>query len=264
MKLAGLDLHRIFEEGFKDRVTAADQWHIEDPDDYFYHASGLSSCDRQQVLKRMGKATDGLTLETIMTFEVGHHYHGLLEEFARKYEAVEPRFKVLALEAGGAHPSLPLKARCDLLFSWKGKPVLCDLKTESPFSKDYREADQKKYGYPFPYKPEHLLQVTAQAMVIEALMRLRKPISEGRILYLNKSTMAVDQVPLDLGPDPRATVLRRLALMDRQWGGWTEFRELPPRLKARTDLWRCRPREVDDERGLYCAARSACMKMPER
>lgn len=263
MKLTGLDLGRIFAEGFKDRVTAADSWHIEDPENWFYHASGLVDCDRKQVLKRMGKATDGLTLEAIMTFEVGHHYHRLLEEFSIKYEVVEPRFRLLAVEAGGAHPSLPLKARCDLLFSWKGEPVLCDLKTESPFAKAHREEDQQKYGYPFAYRFEHLVQIQAQAMVIEALMELHTPIAEGRVLYLNKSTLAVDQVPVALNKGTRALVLSRLNLMDHYWADWVGQRQLPPRLSAKSDLWRCKPRSVQDDRGLYCAARSNCMKMPD-
>jgi hypothetical protein len=256
--LPGLDLRAIFSEGFRGREDANDKWHVEDPENWSYHASSLVGCPRAAVLSRAGMATDGITLEAALTFEVGHCYHRLLENFCYAYEKVEPRFKVLAVEAGGKHPFLPLKARCDLLFSWEDEPILCDLKTEAPLSRGRRVDDQSKYGYPFPYRFEHQIQVAAQALVIEQLMRMPRTITQGRILYINKVTMACDQVPVAIDEAARLTVARALEKNFDNWEAYKATGALPPQLGAADEVWRCKARTPVDPMGLYCQARSSC------
>lgn len=263
MGLPGLDLGRIFEEGFRTRTDPDDDWHRELPTAWHYHASGLSGCPRQQVLRRLSHDTDGITLSAALTFEVGHAYHRLLERFCGAYEAAEPRFRVLATEAGGTHPYLPLRARCDLLFSWELELILADLKTEAPQAGARRRAEQEVYGYPYPYRYEHLLQVTAQAMVIEELMGLNEPIRQGRILYLNKVNFAVDQVPVELSGHARGQVLRMVKAHEQRFAYYERTGELPPRLAAADEVWRCQPRSETDERGKWCSCRSYCMSLPE-
>lgn len=264
MGLPGLDLGRIFEEGFRTRTDPDDDWHREKPETWHYHASGLSGCPRQQVLRRLGHDTDGVTLSSALTFEVGHAYHRLLERFCGAYEAVEPRFKVLATEAGGTHRVLPLRARCDLLFSWEGELVLADLKTEAPQAASRRRAEMALYGYPAPYRHEHRIQLAAQAMVIESLMMLPEPINQGRALYLNKVNYQVDQVPVAIDQGARELVYLLVQgnevdfARHEQDGKW-----LPPRLAAPDEVWRCQPRSETDDRGKWCPCRSYCMSVKD-
>lgn len=255
--LHGLDLSKIFEFGFKHRVDGNDEWHKEPDHDYAQHASSLASCPRQAVLRRAHEDTDGLTLTSALTFEVGHAYHRLLEDFCLAYEREEPRFKVLAMEAGGRHPELPLKARCDLLFSWEGKPILCDLKTEAPAAAARRRSEQEKYGEQFPVRAEHRIQVAAQAIVIEALMGIPK-IKEARVLYVNKVSFDCDQVPVFITEKERTAVLNLVFKHEHNWGVFKETAILPPRLEAADEVWRCRPRTEADPKGIYCSCREAC------
>jgi hypothetical protein len=260
--MSDLDLARIFELGFKEKATDAEEsWHREDPEHWNYHASGLVGCPRQMVLRRQGHDTDGLTLSAQLTFEVGHAYHRLLERFCGAYEAAEPRFRVLATEAGGTHRVLPLRARCDLLFSWEGEPILCDLKTEAPSADYRRRMEAEKYGYAAPYRHEHLIQITAQAMVIESILMLPKPIERGVVLYINKVNYNVDQVPVLLDENARKYVYEAVARHEVWWVA--QPHRLPPKLAAPDEVWRCQPRSESDARGKWCVCRSYCQSLEE-
>lgn len=141
--------------------------------------------------------------------------------------------------------------------------ILADLKTEAPQAAARRRAEQTLYGYPHPYRYEHLLQVTAQAMVIEELMGIPL-IHQGRILYMNKVNFQVDQVPVELSGHARGQVLRMVKAHEQRFAHFQRTGELPPRLAAADEVWRCQPRSETDERGKWCSCRSYCMSLPEK
>lgn len=258
MSLSGLDLWKIIETGVQQRLAMVDPWH----DDDLWHASGLSDCTRAQILKKSGLGTDGITTESALNFELGHYWHKQFEQDARAYEAVEPRFKVIAAEVGGEHPELRLKARCDLLFSWEGMEVICDYKTEHPFARDHRVKDAQKLGQSSAYKWEHRVQVAATALVLEHL-GVAKHVEHARLVYLNKANLSVDQVPVPITEGDRQFVIRRIKELEDWKHAFATTQALPMMVTAPDD-WRCKPRAKNDERGLYCTARSACMEAMRR
>ena len=261
----GLDLGQIFEAGFRTReASEADSWHNEhaNPLGWHWHASAVAGCPREQVLKRAGLAKDGITLDSALTFELGHYWHSLMEKFAPAYAAEEDRFKVVLLEQGGYHKDIPLAARCDLLFSWQDELILADLKTEKPFAKARRQQEADLKGYPYPYKWEHMIQLHATAMVLESL-NPEMEILEGRLLYLDKSSFQVDQVPCPITPAGRSSVAALVAGLEQAWARYELDGTLPEKLSASGDVWKCAARSDTNPKGKWCAARSYC-QAPER
>lgn len=270
--LPGFDLSRILELSLAGQVPreAADAavrssdstWHDESKNPtgiYHWHASSLSGCPRAAVLKRAAKATDGHTLEGALTFAVGHLYHALMERGAPLYAAEEPRFAVLALEEGGYHPDIPLAARCDALLAWNGLPVLVDYKTEKPQAAQRRRAEQEQFGQAHPVRGEHRIQLTATAMVMEACKQTPEPISEARILYINKINGMPDQQPVVIAQADRDLVMFLVERLEKHWSRYAKTGELPPRLTGNDETWRCRARSEKDAKGIWCEARSWCM-----
>ena len=151
---AALDVRAIFEaahdaidkhehmERWAEIVNAAfvpDDWHEQpkEGEPWFWHASSLCQCPREAILKRAKLATDGIRVESKNTFAIGHTYHALAQfgmELLGQYEGI-------ATETGGQHPTLPLAARADLIYTHEGENYIVDWKTESSFAGKHRREE---------------------------------------------------------------------------------------------------------------------------
>lgn len=265
MKLEGLDVRRFLDVYFEDRKPReGDEWHIEHPDNWHWHASSLMSCPRQQILKRAGMANDGFTQASLLTFELGHIWHNMYEHACRLYAKRDDRLEILATEIGGYHPDMPLAARMDLAFKWSGTPVLLDYKTEHPFRAEKRRKEAAAYGYETPYDFKHVVQLTATAMVAENLPELKGiTFDEGRLLYINKASFETEQVAVPITDHMRRLVEIRVRELEDAWEEFRSESTLPDVLVNKDDLWNCKPRGSENTeegaKGLWCQARTSCM-----
>ena len=281
-----IDWRAVFERGFAERnEREASQWHVEPSTDeyhgdeliYHWHASALGGCVRAAILKRAGLAPDPNTVDSEMNFEFGHSIHAAAEEFLKSDTNIlsgvtEGEWSVYSVEAGGAHPTLPLKAKPDAVL-WNGMAlVVHDHKTEGGTSLRIRKANTKASGASDGVSLGHKIQVTAGAMCTEARDGLAQ-IKKGMVLYMSKregiNKWDFFTETFTITSALREAVLAKLTELEVAWNAYELSGILPPRLPAEEQFyggvgpnWRCRARSADDPRGVYCASRSICMALP--
>lgn len=282
------DFHKLFERGYE--LAEADdngEWHSEPSVDEYssgeprwhWHASSIGGCVRAQILKRAGMAPDAATVDSEMAFAFGHTIHSAMEGFLLHSDKIleeitEGEWRVHSVETGGAHPTLPLKAKPDaVLVHRHGALAVMDTKTEGGSAlrirKEKLKTDDGKDG---GVSLAHKLQVTAGAMCTEARGRLPE-IKTGIMCYVSrkegKNSWDFYREQFAITPALRKDVLARLDDLDTAWFNYESFGALPPRLEAEKQFyggvgpnWRCRARSNDDPRGKFCASRSVCMALP--
>lgn len=270
MRPPALDVHSVLEAAFAARDTDPElfglwlmdtyatrsTWH-DDPTDnttWNHHASTLSECLRRHILIRSGVIKEPLTVESRTTFEIGHHIH-LLMQFGL---AVHPDYTLLGHEVGGiaTRNGLSVAALADAVYRDYSRTVaILEVKSEKEYAAKYRTEEAQAAGRPSNAKPEHVLQVRAQAAVLESETDLRP--THADICYWSKDSGSIEvcRVELDTAPVREAIQTREDAWTDYQWSGI-----LPPRLDAFPNKALCQPRSAKDPRGKYCPVREACAR----
>lgn len=280
-----LDMRRVITAAHEGRVThpqvwarllteafTEDGWHTSPGPGgrWSWHASALGNCLRQQVLARAGRATDGVRLESQLTFDVGHLYHALVGFGVTMCDDME----VLGIELGGHHSKLPLAGRCDVVYRQDDGPVtVIDVKSESTWSGQHRRAEAKQPRITTA-RPEHQLQVNATALILADQHGIRP--TQGWAVYVDKGSGQWDLQWVPIGRPEQNDVLARLAALEAAWARHVKTTRLPARLpmvplkvKGRVVPGKmvpsglCKPRSTEDARGLYCAARWACYSEAE-
>lgn len=251
-------------------------WHEKpaDGEPWRWHAHSLAACPRQQVLKRAGHDTDGTRLESRFTFDLGHFYEALI---AFGIQLVDG-YTFLGWQKGGHHDSLPLSALADILYRWdeSGETMILECKTESSFAAKHRREEMWELpsGGSSSARAEHVLQMTAQSMVLEANGWPR--INYGWAAYVEKEKGDVDEQPVEITDALRERVAQNVGLLEAAWANYAvidgrlpsrlpneiklDKRSKPPREYV-TGAWQCRPRSDSDNRGLYCPCRSHCFSL---
>lgn len=259
------------------------EWHRNPGPDgvWRWHASSLSACPRQQILKRAAAERDEFVVETDplesrLVFELGHQAHTLLQDGIK----LSPQYRLIGVEMGGHHPDMPLAALADIVYQHEDEVLICEVKTESHFAATHRREEvwlAEDMETMTAARPEHCLQMAAQALVLEATdLLLDEPpleIERGWVVYQDKETGEHDQQPVVIGDELRRHVIDRVELLEEFWrryvaDGWlpallpdelkVDKRHKPPREYFAT-AWQCRPRSDTDPRGLYCRVREECM-----
>ena len=247
-------------DGWHDQPEPSEQW--------WWHASSLCQCPREAILKRARLANDGQRVESKNTFAIGHTYHAL----ARFGMHMLGQYVDVRTEIGGRHTTLPLAARADLIYRHGRETYIVDWKTESEFAGKHRREEARNGS---SARPEHQIQVTAGAMVLESLDLVggEDTIEQGWVVYIGKESGEIDQQPVAITEPLRAEVVDRIGRLDAAWQDFTLFEELPPLLPDEEKVdkrsgrhftkpaWQCRARSDTDPRGLYCQARSTCFQL---
>lgn len=275
-----LNMDALFEQGFALKRAEDAAQHVEPSMDddgvvrFHWYASNLCGCVRAAVLKRAGWGSDPTTLNSSITFEFGHTMHRLCEAFLQSEAAVTlgPNVEVIAVEQGGAHPTLPLKARPDAIFKVNGQYAVFDLKTESSFSNRMRKGEAKSLNQSHAVRPEHQIQITAGAMVAEARGIVPERVTVGIATYVAKAEGRNEWIWntewFNIDSGHRASVLRAIESLDEAWAVYERDGLLPGRLPVETKgsnyvlPWRCKPVDGTSPMGKYCEARSTCFSLP--
>jgi len=235
-----------------------DPWHERDPDHWLWHASELSSCPRQLIYRRASKANDPRPLAGSLTMLMGTVFHREVEKWLQTLCIVNPKIKIVVQEKGMIHGDLPLAAKPDGLLEVEGVGlVLMELKTEHENAAKRREQDARDAGRNSHIRPEHAMQIAAQAMCLES--NGYTPIVQGFALYVSKNSFWLGepaQNSVDLSDDKlRNQVTERVNYLEWAWEQYVKDQELPGRYE--NDHWNCRP-EKKTGYGLYCEAWRAC------
>jgi hypothetical protein len=113
------DYEKLFEDGFRARESAQDEWHkepSEGPDGvirWYWHASQLTKCPRALILQRAGLAKDPIPLDGYMAMEVGNAMHRVGEDFlGANPDAMGNGIEVISVETSCCHSSLSLITFC--------------------------------------------------------------------------------------------------------------------------------------------------------
>lgn len=255
----------------------ASDWHSPICSDgkFRWHASALSACPRQQILKRAGLATDKSPLEGELTMQLGSFFHEKAEQWVKDWCQVNgKKATILSQEKGYWHHSLPLAAKEDLLLELTvgSEPYLIDFKTEHELGSKRRSEEAKEFGRATNAKMDHQIQLMATAMCLEKTFG---PIRAGAIWYISKNNFWIESSPVDL-EDPllRQDVEHRIDVLEKAWKACetTNVLEgllLPDRMPE--NYWGCRPIKPLPKGvkcfdvpgpGRYCRARTACMERP--
>ncbi len=182
---AALDLRSVLAAAFTARDEAPDLfalwladaycnddggWHapaaVDEP--FRHHASSLAGCGRRAVLERSGAEVEPISVDSLITFEVGRHIHVLIQ-FGL---AMHPDYQLLGHEVGGSY-QLPdgavLSAHADAVYVHDEVRNLVEIKTEATYSARMRRIEAARAGRTSSARPEHIEQVGAQALVLAAL-----------------------------------------------------------------------------------------------
>lgn len=225
---------------------------------WWWHASELSKCPRELILTRAGLATDPPALESELTMLVGLCVHRAAESaWETLAELLPGSIEPVAIEQRFRSTSLPLTATPDaVLRSADGKVLLVDLKTEHERAAQRRSHDALASGARTKARPEHQVQVAAQAL---CLKENGIQVDRAAIIYLSRNNLWCSEpweteVPLDrwLMTD----VIRRVERLEELWARWEANGELPPPLPEGS--WQCQA-QAGSEKGRWCRARSICM-----
>ena len=233
-------------------------------DKWYWSASALSGCIRQQIYSRAGLAGDGFTIDAQNTMAIGNLYHAYIQFGVQ----ILPQYCVLGVEIGGYHPTLPLGARADIIHQLatarEGSGYLepwfiDDIKSEHSYKGNRRRAHQKATGASHAGDPGHVIQLAATAMVVEETRDI-EPFELGWLIYIDKSHGKPDQQLVPIEASARQAVKDRIEQLEEAWEVFEKSGFLPARLDQNNPdvAWACRVRDKDDQRGLYCPARSTC------
>jgi len=251
----GISLSDVLDAGLK--VTAYSEWHDESKNERFcWHASQLSGCPRQAILKRAGYPMDTEERDQAMLLQQAQMIHRWMEACITAYcDDPANQAELVVAEVGFRHPTLNLAAKPDAVLRARDRLVIFDWKTEKEGGVARRRQDAEQNGSTTHARPEHQIQLTATAMVLE--QNGVAPIVEGRIGYISRQEWWVEECPVDV-QDPllRAEVERKLVNLDALWADYERAHLLPHRYPE--DHWNCRPRKDSPPKGKYCVARSTC------
>ena len=262
------------------------QWHVNPGPDgvYRWHASALGSCTRQQILKRAAAERGEFVIETDplesrLVFDLGHHYHALMEDGIK----ASPQYDLIGVEMGGHHPTLPLAALADIVYRHEGEVLIAEVKTESLYAGKHRREESwlaEDMETMTSARREHCLQMAAQAIVLEATDGPHEieTIERGWVVYISKESGEHDQQPAIIGPELRDQVYSRIEVLEACWRRYLADGTLPDLLADELKVdkrskppreyfapnWLCRPRADDDPRGLYCRVRDEGMRRAGR
>jgi len=257
IKPIGFSAKDLMEAGLKSQPV--DPWHERDPDRWLWHASELSSCPRQLIYKRANRANDPRPLSGALTMLLGTVFHREVEKWVETLCILKPNMELVLKETGFVHPDIPLAAKPDAVFDIEGVGyVVMDFKTEHEDAAKRRATDARDAGRASHIRPEHALQIAAQAVCLEG--NGIGPIAQGFALYVSKNSFWLGepaQNSVDLGSDSdyRQEVIRRVNDLEESWDRYVRDLELPDRYDNKH--WNCRP-QTDSKFGLYCPARLAC------
>lgn len=254
---AGLAAQKANEDPYYRNPDANGKW--------WWHASSLGRCPRRLILERAGLASDGSMLESLMTMQVGTWMHSKFEEWIQAYVGTRRDIEIAAQERPFWHPNYPLCAKPDVLLQIPQGFFLVDFKTEHENASRRRGEEAREYGRYTAAKPDHMLQLAATAMCIEANLGIA--VASGAIWYVSKNNGWIESAPVDISEAIlREDVLFRVNSLERYWELWSQGRMLPHRLdpKNKSVSWECAPRK-DSDLGRWCPARSTCFMsgMPE-
>lgn len=243
---------------------------------WWHHASSLGfGCTRRAVLERACRTTgaiptDPRPLDGEMTMLVGTLWHREIERGIRHLPVLaKSDVKVLHVEEAFWHKGIPLVAKPDGVLEIDGRVVVYDLKTEHERSAQWRSSEAREEGRHTNAKPEHQLQVAAQALCLES--NGVGPVEQGFVFYISKNSGWLEIAPVDLSESVlRRQVEHRVAALEAAWAAFVEGSHnkqvvLPPRLpgaeKAGRDgkPWNCRVVSVTTNHGKYCPAASFCL-----
>lgn len=234
-------------------IDGLKRWH--------WHASSLSECTRANILKRAGMGTDPVPLNSNLTTYTGSMVHALFE---RALPSNDLNIGVVCVEQGGAHRTLPLKAKPDGIIRWNDVLYCIDYKTGAGFGAKMRPID-----YEDGCKPEHKLQITAGTMVAESRGLVAESINYGMLIYVervdnSRNDYRIDVRTFEITQDMRDTVERKVFELEEAWRLYEETGQLPDRLDITTHpgKWKCLPMSKTNECGKWCQARSACYSLP--
>jgi hypothetical protein len=250
--------------------AAEGDWHNR-PDrngKWWWHASELSfGCTRRAVLTRAGMATDPTPLKGELTMLMGTIFHAQVERaWPYVMGATGGKVSLELAEKGFYHKQIPLASKPDaLLRHSEAGLVVFEVKTEHENAAQRRQEEAREEGRYTSARHEHMLQLAAQAEVLES--NGIGPIRQGAVFYMSKNNMFLDLQPVDL----EESILRKevYRIVDTLEAAWAEFEQglagkqilVPKRLPGATDTkpdWRCRPVR-NGTGGEFCPARSTCM-----
>lgn len=224
------DYEALWETGFVLRETAADEWHKEPsvgPDGvirWYWHASQLDKCPRALILQRAGLYQDDISLDGHMAMEVGNTFHQLTEDFLNDVNAAAKlgdNIEVISVERGGAHNTLPLRAKPDHILRCNDAVIVCDVKSEAGSAVKMRKMAQKQTQAFDAVRPEHKRQITAGAIVAEDLSMYEGQARTGLVVYIsrqiskNKWDFSVES--FEITAQMRTDVLNRIDFLEDAW-----------------------------------------------
>jgi len=269
-----LDIRSILEAAFEARDEVPDLWALwlaqahgaddgwhERPaqgEPWRHHASAISECLRRSVFDRAMLPREPLSVESQITFEVGHHIHALIQ-FGL---AVHPEYRLLAHEVGGdvaLGVDTYLTALGDAVYQHDGMVQLLEIKSESQWASTGRRREAKEHGRVSYAKPQHMEQMKVQDIVLRTLRRF--DVEAGWVVYWEKNAGQLDQQPVDLGDAALGSAVRRhINEREQAWTEYVNHGHLPPPLPEWPNKGLCQPRSKTDVRGRYCPYRIECLR----
>lgn len=220
-----------------------------------WRCSSLGSCPRKHFYARLGiEPTSPPDERTQRVFEVGNIFHEWIQSLVMDTTISQPDDAIVEQEL--YDQELDLGGRYDMRIKTRGKDILFDIKTQH--SRAFWWMLQKAKGYtkkdgtkipPTPIseqKKEHRQQLGGYMLMLK---RMGAPVDEGRMLYVSKDDLCMEEITFHLTPELEKSVLDELAMLNKHWAEKT----LPP----------CTCAEMYDGKGIqYCnfqtEGRNAC------
>lgn len=244
-------------------------WHVR-PDAngvWWWHASELSyGCTRRAVLTRANYNIDPWPLKGRLTVLLGGIYHEQVERaWPHILAKTGGKAKLVHVEQGFYHKDIPLAAKPDAVLDVDGRIVAFEVKTEHEYAAERRANESRETGRYTAAKAEHMLQLAAQAEVLES--NGVGPVEQGAVFYVSKNNMWLDIQPVDLTDQLLRREVHRI--VQGYEAAWAAFEQalnggqivLPPRLPGATNPkppWQCR--RTKQGGGEFCPCLSICME----
>ena len=237
------------DDGWHERPASWEPWR--------HHASAISECVRRSVFDRDLREREPLSVESNITFDVGHHIHTIIQFGI----AVHPDYMLLSHECGGdlyvPDLGVTISAHADIVYEHEGIVCLLEIKTEKAWASTGRRKEAKAAGRSSAVKRSHAEQVKVQQIVLQGLELF--DVVAAWVVYFEKNDGQLDQQPVDLDdPDLMAAVGALLDARENAWARWHVGGRLPERLATFPDKGLCKPRSETDARGMYCPYRIEC------
>jgi len=243
---------------------------------WWWHASSLAfGCIRRMVLERACRTTGAIPLDPTpldgrMNMLIGTLWHEAVERGVRYLPTILPgaSVEVLHVEEAFYHKDIPLVAKPDGVFRINGRIVVYDIKTEKTNSAKYRAQEARDEGRHTTAKPDHQLQLAAQALCLES--NGVGPVEQGMIYYIERNNGWLEAPPVDLSGSIQRLQVKRI--VDQAEAAWAAFVQgskegrvvLPPRLPGALEAgrdgkpWNCRVQSTQTKHGKYCTVASFC------